>query len=138
MSLAPQSEIIPGLLWMGGRPWSYHDYDLAVSCEHRPALTRDWWGALFHVPMIDMDDFEIPELAVGMAVEAALTFMDAGKKVLVHCSAGLNRSGLVVARIVQRWENLSAKDALTFIRAKRHPLVLCNHSFERWVLGEAA
>jgi protein-tyrosine phosphatase len=54
--------------------------------------------------------------------------------VLVHCEAGLNRSGLVVARSLML-EGMSAADAIALQREKRSPAVLCNQAFEDYLLS---
>lgn len=52
--------------------------------------------------------------------------------VLVHCQAGLNRSGLVVARALML-EGMTAGAAISLIREKRSPAALCNPAFEEWL-----
>jgi len=54
---------------------------------------------------------------------------------LVHCQAGLNRSGLVAALALIKMGR-SAKDAIALLRERRSPVVLCNPSFERWLLAQ--
>lgn len=51
---------------------------------------------------------------------------------LVHCQAGLNRSGLVAARTLML-DGMSADAAITLLREKRSPAVLCNAGFEAWL-----
>ena len=53
---------------------------------------------------------------------------------LVHCQAGLNRSGLVSARALMI-RGFSAKAAISLLREKRSPAVLCNTAFEDYLLG---
>lgn len=55
-------------------------------------------------------------------------------KTLVHCQAGLNRSGLIVARALML-EGYSARDAIDKLRESRSPMVLCNPAFEEWLLA---
>ena len=52
--------------------------------------------------------------------------------VLVHCQAGLNRSSLVVARALML-DGMTADEAITLLREKRSPAVLCNPAFEAWL-----
>jgi len=52
---------------------------------------------------------------------------------LVHCQAGINRSGLVTALALVE-EGMKAVDAIALLRAKRSPAVLCNRAFEQWLL----
>jgi protein-tyrosine phosphatase len=51
---------------------------------------------------------------------------------LVHCQAGLNRSGVVVAYALML-DGMSAAEAIARIRERRSPSVLCNPQFERWL-----
>lgn len=55
---------------------------------------------------------------------------------LVHCQAGLNRSGLVAARALML-EGSSADDAIALLREKRSPAVLCNTAFEQWLRDQS-
>jgi protein-tyrosine phosphatase len=47
---------------------------------------------------------------------------------LVHCQAGLNRSGLIAARALMLG-GMTALDAIALLRATRSPAVLCNKAF---------
>lgn len=79
--------------------------------------------------------FDGPEIKREMfadAVTSALDALDRGP-VLVHCQAGLNRSGVVSALVlIERGH--SPREAVDLLRARRSPAVLCNESFERFVL----
>lgn len=52
--------------------------------------------------------------------------------VALHCQAGLNRSNLVAtaALVLQGY---SVDDAISLLRKKRSPAVLCNRTFEEWL-----
>lgn len=52
--------------------------------------------------------------------------------VLVHCQAGLNRSGLVTAAALIL-EGMPASEAIKTLRAARSGAVLCNQSFHKWL-----
>ncbi len=52
--------------------------------------------------------------------------------VLVHCQAGLNRSGLVAARSLMLL-GATADEAITQLRTTRSEACLCNPSFEAWL-----
>lgn len=51
---------------------------------------------------------------------------------LVHCQAGLNRSGLVAATALVL-EGRTPREAIDLLRETRSPAVLCNRDFEEWV-----
>ena len=56
----------------------------------------------------------------------------AGKKCLVRCQAGINRSGLVVALILMR-DGMSAEDAIALIRTRRSEYALENVHFVEYL-----
>jgi protein-tyrosine phosphatase len=56
-----------------------------------------------------------------------------GKKVLIRCQAGLNRSGLVMALVLIR-EGYTPADAVRLIRKNRSSYALCNDKFLEWLL----
>ncbi len=60
-----------------------------------------------------------------------------GKKVLIRCQAGLNRSGLITALVLLR-EGHSPKQAIELIREKRSEWALCNSDYVTYIesLGE--
>lgn len=69
---------------------------------------------------IDWDDLDT-------ASNKVLEFMEKGKT-LVHCQAGLNRSGLVAAVALMKMGR-TAEEAITLLRDSRSPMVLCNDTF---------
>lgn len=78
------------------------------------------------------DETQLHELA-----EAVNDALARGGKVLVHCQAGLNRSNLVTAlALIKRGR--TPEDAIALLREKRSPVVLCNQSFENWLLRQGA
>lgn len=121
---------------MGMRPVTYHGFDVVVSCEHHLARKpmEGYEGIVIHCPMQDEDDFECGarERRVAEIVSSALT---GGQKVLVHCSGGLNRSGVIVALALQS-QGFTPSAAVALMRVRRDEFVLCNRAFERFVLGD--
>ena len=57
-----------------------------------------------------------------------------GKKVLIHCNAGRNRSGLLSALVVRRYYHISGQEALNYVRGKR-PRAIANPHFESYLEG---
>lgn len=51
---------------------------------------------------------------------------------LVHCQAGLNRSGLIAATALML-DGMTADEAIATLRSSRSPAVLCNKTFENWL-----
>lgn len=79
---------------------------------------------------------DAPELFI-LAADAVREFSSRGPT-LVHCQAGLNRSGTVLALHLIRDRGMSAEEALAWMREKRSPAVVCNAEFEAWLIGYAA
>lgn len=57
-------------------------------------------------------------------------------KTLVHCQAGLNRSNLIAALALIRG-GMAPAGAISLLRERRSPVVLCNEAFESWLLTSA-
>lgn len=55
---------------------------------------------------------------------------------LVHCQAGLNRSGLLAALVLMDG-GMTAEKAISVLREQRSPAVLCNPAFEEYLHGKA-
>ena len=82
----------------------------------------------------DMSDLD-PERDLFFMVREAHADWKAGKKVLIRCQAGINRSGLVTALVLIR-DGYSPEDAISLIRAKRCEAAISNRHFESWLLNE--
>jgi protein-tyrosine phosphatase len=78
-----------------------------------------------------MDDFA-PEADLYPLVVMAHANWKAGKKVLIRCQAGWNRSGLLMALVLIR-DGHAPSDAITHIRNQRSPHALCNNTFVDWL-----
>jgi protein-tyrosine phosphatase len=85
--------------------------------------------SVLSVVMYDSEDQEFDQVD-GIAAWVNVCRKDG--PTLVHCQAGLNRSGLVAARALML-EGMSGADAVALLREKRSPAVLCNTSFEGWL-----
>ena len=88
-------------------------------------------------PMEDEDDVDprVRDIAVIVA-----SLVGVGRKVLVHCTEGLNRSGVVVARALMEMGS-TAEDAIELVRRRRGPSVdgfpaLGNEAFVEWLREE--
>lgn len=61
----------------------------------------------------------------------------ADEPTLVHCQAGLNRSGLLTALALMLGGGWEAEDAIAELRKRRSPAVLCNQHFVEFLLSYA-
>lgn len=125
----PFISLVEGNLWQGGcenglvlpaeivhlvslYPWEHY----TVNHELRSVLS---------VAMYDSLDQGLSQLdAIASWVNACA---DDGPT-LVHCQAGLNRSGIVAARALMM-RGRSADGAIDLLRTQRSPAVLCNVAF---------
>lgn len=139
------SEVVDGL-WQGGT--ADHDTDAQL---RKPMITKtdfdtvvtlyafanpvDWFvrELRYGVWDSDMRDFKPEDLFD--IVRLAHSDWKKGKKVLIRCQAGWNRSGLITALVLIR-EGMSAQNAIDLIRAKRSPHALCNSKFVEFLLQQ--
>lgn len=141
----PWNEVVPGL-WQGGHDVRSQDasacvvgdeFDLVVSLA-----SREGYGpapGVEHVVLRLADAALGPEQVarvteVAGRVAAAVT---AGRQVLVRCSGGLNRSGLVVACALTELGH-DTEAAIGLVRAARGPWALTNPAFVAHLRGLAS
>lgn len=86
-----------------------------------------------YVELTLYDSAQMPDVTIidGMADQIIQSLLRG--KTLVHCQAGLNRSGLLCAIVLMKLGKTPVK-ALALLRKKRHQVVLCNETFESWIL----
>ena len=136
------SEILPGL-FIGGtadddvinvaKPLrnlnEVQPFDSVVTC-YSWAQPMSWyvhenrWG-FADGPLDEKTFTKVDELATWLHSEWKL-----GRTCLARCQAGLNRSGILVARILMK-DGYSADEAINLIRQKRSPHALFNQDFVR-------
>jgi hypothetical protein len=139
------SEILPGL-WQGGT----HQED-EVGRGYRRRITKDNFDSVYTMCAManpahmgvkelrlairdgDMFDFN-PEVDLYPLVVSAHADWKQGKKTLIRCQAGWNRSGLLMALVLIR-EGFTPEEAIFKIRDKRSHNALCNTTFAKWILG---
>ncbi|MBZ5740039.1 protein-tyrosine phosphatase family protein [Nocardioides mangrovi] len=132
----PWNEVVPGL-WQGGHDVRSQDpaacvvrdeFDLVVSLTTRAGYGPD--PEVEHV-VLRLADAALDAPAAARVDEVARTVATAvrdGRSVLVRCSGGLNRSGLVVAIALVHLGHTS-DEAVALVRAARGPWALTNPAF---------
>lgn len=147
------SEILPGL-WQGGT--ADHDVmEAFVKRGGKPAITLanfdtvvtlyasarpvDWFVREFRYGFWDSHDEDdlaaIDRSDLFDLVRTAHADWKRGKRVLIRCQAGWNRSGLVMALVLIR-DGMDASDAIRLIRGRRSEYALCNRTFAAWLVGQ--
>lgn len=126
----PYSEILPGL-WQGGTYFRPDDglaaFD-SVLTLYRSAPAAP--SSVYERKFLFNDVLEMPPTSE-LADAANWVYGQwkiLGKKVLVRCQAGLNRSGLVTALVLYQ-AGYNVDDAIALLREKRSPYALCNRRF---------
>lgn len=109
------------------------DFDF-VATLYAWAKPVDWFVREYRYGVYDsrVEDLELDKLLD--LVDLIHSEWKAGNRVLVRCQAGWNRSGLVMALVLQK-EGLSAREAVSLIRARRDGHPLCNNEFVKWLLS---
>ncbi len=148
MTLLPHqdlySEILPRL-WQGGT----HDFDTLEFPKEYPIWNSEkqfdsvvtlyaiahpvGWGIAerrYGFPDSTLLDKDIPEIHT--VADWAYEQWKSGKKVLIRCQAGWNRSGLVTALVLIK-DGMSPSEAIALIRSKRSPYALCNQHFVEYL-----
>ncbi len=139
---SPWSEIVPGL-WMGGHQFRGRsgglefavvrdEFDLVQSLLRLPGYGPgpEVEHHVWPIPDGPLDGTQLAGvIRLARAVNEAL---DAGRRVLVRCYHGYNRSGLVIAHaLVQRGD--TADQAVQLIRARRSAWALHNELFVEYL-----
>jgi hypothetical protein len=128
---------IDGNLWMGGCPV------VALPKEFQFVINLYPWGEYdLHGHQVStsarlFDHAELPDERLLNALAAHVNECRAIGPTLVHCQAGLNRSGLVTALALMR-AGKSSKEAIDLLREKRCDAVLCNSQFHMWLRKQDA
>jgi protein-tyrosine phosphatase len=137
------SEILPGLC-MGGTSdhatLGYQDAKPEITNLHfdtvatlyASALPVDWYVKELRLGFYDHDQVDIDQHDLDQLVSSLYSDWQAGKRVLVRCQAGWNRSGLITGLVLMR-EGFSAEEAIDLIRRMRSPNALCNSTFEQYL-----
>ncbi|MGW7263526.1 protein-tyrosine phosphatase family protein [Streptomyces sp. NPDC054842] len=139
---SPWSEIVPGL-WMGGHEFRansgqhefavvHDEFDVVLTLLRLPGHGPDP-GVEHHVWPIPDGPLDGTQLAGVMRLaQTACEALDEGRRVLVRCYHGYNRSGLVVAHALVRAGH-APEDVIRLIRSRRSPWALHNELFVEYL-----
>jgi len=133
---AEASEIVPGL-FVGSKPaHGRHEVDVIVLAaeEYQPHATRFPGAEVIHVPIDDAPSRPMRPDEITGAVrtgKAVARHLRAGRRVLVTCAMGLNRSALVAAIAMHDVYGTGADEIIARIRGARGRWALSNPNFEK-------
>ena len=127
---------VRGNLWQGG---CIDGVPLPAQIQHVVSL-YPWESYVCHGDVVSVtaarlfDAAALPDEQLLWALAAHVNRLCAIGPTLVHCQAGLNRSGMIaaLALILSGDEPLAA---VSLLRQKRCDAVLCNETFETFVLS---
>lgn len=137
------SEILPNL-WQGGTDdedtFVQYDQPTIGTSEFDSVYTLyafanpvDWHVKEIRLGFYDSDSLSIsPQDLYDLANQAHKDWKS-GKRVLIRCQAGLNRSGIVAALVLIK-DGYSPRKAIELLRTSRSRYVLMNSYFEEWLL----
>ena len=138
------TEILPNL-WQGGTHYAdrigrYIEEPMITIKEFDSVYTAyafanpvDWFVREVRFGFLDSDDTEFDLDELRYIVNSAYNDWKNGKRVLIRCQAGLNRSSIITVLVLVK-DGYTAKDAIELVRNERSPEVLFNPAFERWLL----
>jgi Dual specificity phosphatase, catalytic domain len=126
-----------GNLYQGGCPDEpFARVDLALPDGFEFVVSLYPWGRYLLPTGCERSEFELHDSTsqdtsrIEEMVDVACDYVARGVT-LVHCQAGLNRSGLIAGRVLMR-DGMSADEAIRLLR-RRSPAVLCNPTFEAYL-----
>ena len=117
----------------GDVDWSLFD-DVVTMTANLPSAQVEPGGLWLHVAIWD-GEMENPA-SVRDAARTVADRVTAGRRVLIHCWAGLNRSGVVSARALM-FMGVPVSAAIDAVRAARGSNALFNAHFVEWLYEEA-
>lgn len=142
--MRPDRSLIPtppgmGELWQGGVPAGVrevNDFDLVVNCSYElPDIQQSSGGLYFRLDLDDARMYESMQRTIRLASGVVASVVRDGLRVLVHCTQGWNRSGVVVARSLI-YLGVEPATAICLVQEYRDPMALCNAHFTAWLMRE--
>lgn len=121
-------------LWVGGKPPFDVDmpqFDVLVLCARE--LQPERLAFHGHVIRCPIPDAVLANTEIAMVLRTATAVAKAllaGKRVLVTCSAGINRSCLVASFALRNLTRMPATEVILLMKSRRHADALFNQHFQ--------
>lgn len=145
--MQPADEILPGL-WQGdvraGKMASggIGEFDVIVNLTGEstawPPKAHNKTYVNFHFGDGTLPDLNQLDALVEYVASIFILKGDKEPRVLVHCTAGINRSGLVCALVARRLKGLSGMEAVRLVREKRRVVGTYATGDGRWRATDTA
>lgn len=121
-------------LWWGGQPKDIDEYKFVIALNHCPKYHIDEGTLVIIAPL--QDGYKIPNVQMLHRLADMVNEYTALGKTYVHCTAGINRSSLIVAlALIKRGGK--PQDVVKLMRQVRGSDVLSNEVFEQWLYEES-
>lgn len=118
-------------LWFGGQPTDIRPYKFVIAVNHCPRYHIDEGTLVIVAPL--QDGAKMPNVGMLNRLADMVNEFTSLGPTLVHCTAGLNRSGLVVAlALIKR--GIAPQEAIDTLQRVRGHDVLNNEVFVEWLL----
>ena len=132
-----QNEVAPNLFVGSKPPPGRHacvDAIVLAAMEHQPTADQFPGAEVLYAPLDDDPSRPMREDEIAIATKAAgrvARRLRGGRRVLVTCAAGLNRSAIIAALAMHDVFGMTADEIIARLRRARGSWALSNPNFER-------